>query len=78
MQRSSFEIRVSGVPYRVDVSPFDFNTEKRFKVRYNGGEEHIFTWDSNLGRLAPIDDEASTMPDDLEREIASRFERGRF
>lgn len=78
MQESSFEILVDMVPYQVKVIPFEFNAETRFKVKYNGGDEHIFTWDSSLGRLAPIDDDAATMPDDLETAIAQRLQAGRF
>lgn len=78
MREANFEIRVSGVPYRVNVEPFEFNTETRFKVSYNGSEEHIFTWDSSLGRLAPIGDESATMPDDLELAIAQRLQNGRY
>jgi hypothetical protein len=77
MQERSFEILVHGVPYQVSASPYVFNTETRYSVRYNGSEEHIFTWDSSLGRLAPIDDEAATMPDDLEVAIAERLQSGR-
>ena len=78
MQQSNFEILVDKVPYRVKVEPFEFNTETRFKVQYNGGEEHIFTWDSSLGRLAPIDDDAGLIPDDLEAAIAQRLQSGKY
>jgi hypothetical protein len=78
MQESNFEILVDKIPYRVKVEPFEFNTETRFKVQYNGGEEHIFTWDSSLGRLAPIDDDAGLIPDDLENAIAQRLQSGRY
>ena len=78
MAEHSFELLVDKVPYRVEVTPFEFNTETRFRVSYNGGEEHIFTWDSSLGRLAPIDDESGTMPDDLEAAIAYRLQSGRL
>lgn len=78
MQERSFELLVDRTPYEVKVVPFEFNTETRFRVRYNGGDEHIFTWDSSLGRLAPIDDDASTMPDDLEEAIAQRLQSGKF
>ena len=53
----AFEILVDKVPYRVTAEPFSFNAETRFRVTYNGGEDHIFTFDPRLGRLAPIDDE---------------------
>jgi hypothetical protein len=77
MPDQSFEILVGGVPYLVKASPFEFNTETRFLVSYNGGDEHVFTWDSSLGRLAAIDDDAGTIPDDLERAIAQRLQSAR-
>jgi hypothetical protein len=78
MQESSFEILVDKIPYQVKVVPFEYNEETRFKVKYNGGDEHIFTWDSSLGRLAPIDDDAITMPDALETAIAQRLQAGKY
>lgn len=59
------------------AEPFSFNGETRFKVSYNNGDEHIFTWDSRIGRLAPINDDAGTIPDDLENEIAVRLQAGK-
>ena len=73
MAEERFEILLDGVPYAVTASPFSFNTETRYKVQYNGNE-HIFTWDSRLGRLAPIDDDAATIPDNLEEAIAQRLQ----
>jgi hypothetical protein len=78
MEEQRFEIRVSGVPYMVKATPFMFNEETRFRVSYNGSDEHIFTWDSSLGRLTAIDDDAGVLPDDLEVEIASRLQSGRY
>lgn len=78
MQEHNFEILVDKVPYLVKVVPFEFNTETRFRVSYNGNEESIFTWDSSLGRLAPIDDDSATMPVDVESAIAQRLQSGRF
>jgi hypothetical protein len=78
MRNNSFEITVDNVPYRVEVEPFEFNTETRFKVVYNGNQEHIFTWDSSIGRLAAIDDDSSTLPDNLERAIAERLQSGKY
>lgn len=74
----AFELLVDKVPYRVTAEPFSFNTETRFRVTYNGGEDHIFTFDPSLGRLAPIDDESGTMPDSLEVAIAERLQSGRM
>ena len=76
MAEERFEIRVDGVPYVVTASPFEFNTETRYSVKYNGNE-HIFTWDSRIGRLASIDDDASEIPEVLEEEIARRLQSSR-
>ena len=78
MQEHRFELLVDGVPYDVKATPFEFNTETRFRVSYNGGTEHIFTWDSDLGRLRAIDDSAATMPDDVELAIAEKLQSGTF
>ena len=76
MTKERYEIRVDGVPYVVTAAPFVFNAETRYRVNYNGNE-HIFTWDSRIGRLAPIDDDASDIPDALEEEIARRLQSSR-
>ena len=73
MAEQRFELLLDGVPYAVSASPFEYNTETRYRVQYNGSE-HIFTWDSSLGRLAPIDDDASDIPDNLEEAIANRLQ----
>jgi hypothetical protein len=71
-----FELLVDGVPYSVIATPFEFNTETRYRVVYNGNE-HIFTWDSSLGRLTSIDDDAAEIPSSLESAIAGRLEQSR-
>ena len=76
MTEQRFELLIDGVPYSVTASPFEFNAETRYKVFYNGNE-HIFTWDTSLGRLAPIDDESIEIPDNLERAIAERLQSSR-
>ncbi|MDQ6609042.1 MAG: hypothetical protein M3Y85_04395 [Bacteroidota bacterium] len=73
MQDQKFELLLAGVPYFVKAEPFSFNDETRFKVSYNGGYEHIFTWDADMGRLSAIDADAVTIPDDLEAAISSRL-----
>jgi hypothetical protein len=78
MSEYRFDIVVDKVPYHINVQPFEFNSATRFRVSYNGGPEHIFTWDERVQRLAPIDDDASTIPDDLEVAIAERLESGRY
>lgn len=64
----NFNLVVDQVPYLVKVTPFSFNDETRFTVSVNGGEEHIFTWDSAMLRLRAIDD-PGTLPDTLETAI---------
>jgi hypothetical protein len=73
MAEQRFEIVLDGVPYSIVAAPFDYNTETRYKVNYDG-TEHIFTWDSRLGRLAPINDDSSTIPDSLEEAIAQKLQ----
>lgn len=74
MDAIRFELNLGGIPYLVEATPFTFNTETRFYVRYNGSAEHVFTWDSSLGRLTAIDDAAGYIPDDLETAIAERLQ----
>lgn len=78
MADQSFEILVDGVPYIVKATPFEFNTETRYLVSYNGSPEHVFTWDSSIGRMTAIDDDASTIPDDLEVAIADRLQSAKI
>jgi len=78
MQEHSFELLLNGVPYFVKAEPFAFNGETRFKVSFNNSDDHIFTWDSRLGRLAPIDDDAGTIPDELETAIAGKLQAGKY
>lgn len=78
MQQGKFQLLVDGIPYEVKVSPFTFNSETRFRVSYNGSEEHIFTWDSELKRIRAIDDDASTMPDSLGLAISQKLETGNY
>lgn len=73
MAAKRFELVIDGVPYSFTATPFTFNTETRYKVGYDGAE-HIFTWDSGLGRLASINDEAATLPIGLEEAIAERLQ----
>jgi hypothetical protein len=72
----NFNILVDNVPYIVTATRFTFNGEVRYKVSFNGSSEHVFTWDSSLGQLRAIDDEASTMPDNLEIAISEKLQSG--
>ena len=73
-QVQSYEIVVDGVPYMIKARPYEFNTETRFMVSYNGGDEYVFTWDSSLGRLAAIGDGSETIPDNVEEAIAEKLQ----
>ena len=74
MDAMRFELNLEGVPYLIEARPFSFNTETRFYVTYNGSPEHVFTWDSSLGRLTAIDDDAGDIPDVLETAIAEKLQ----
>ncbi|HXS55185.1 MAG TPA: hypothetical protein VN726_03610 [Hanamia sp.] len=78
MQSHRFEIVSNGLPYLVEAVPFQFNNQKRFRITYNGGDENIFAWDSELKRLRAIDEDAATLPDDLEMEISRKLESVSF
>jgi hypothetical protein len=34
----------------------------------------VFTWDSSLGQLRAIDDDASTLPDNVEEAISEKLQ----
>lgn len=78
MQSHRFEIVSNGLPYVVQVIPFEFNSQKRYRVSYNGGGENIFAWDSELRRLRAIDEDTSTFPDDLGLAISRKLESANF
>jgi len=69
-----FNLVVDSVPYMVSAKPFRFNGEVRYRVSVNGGFEHVFTWDSSLGQLRAIDDDASTLPDNVEEAISEKLQ----
>lgn len=73
MQDQSFQLLLNGVPYVVKASPFEFNTETRFNVSFNGSEDFVFTYNAAVGRYVAIGDETSTIPDDLEVAIADKL-----
>lgn len=73
MQDQSFQLLINAIPYVVKASPFQFNTETRFSVSFNGSEEFIFTYDATVGRYVAIGDETATIPDDLEVAISEKL-----
>ena len=70
----NLDLLVDGVPYIVKVTPFSFNDELRYRVSVNEGDEHVFTWDSEIGELRSIDDEASTLPVSLEEALSEKLQ----
>ncbi|MEO8819709.1 MAG: hypothetical protein ABI267_05685 [Ginsengibacter sp.] len=73
MEEKKYEFAVQGIPYEVKIKPFDFNSQKRFHVSYNGGSVDTFVWDSEMERFRSLDDDASTLPDGLELEISNKI-----
>ena len=70
----SFNLLVDDVPYLVKASPYSFNGEARFYININGGDDHVFTWDSELGALRAIDDNAGILPNVLEEAISQKLQ----
>jgi hypothetical protein len=70
----TFNLLVDDVPYLVKASPYSFNGEARFYININDGEDHVFTWDSELGALRAIDDNAATLPNALEEAISQKLQ----
>jgi hypothetical protein len=70
----TFNLLVDAVPYLIKASPFSFNGETRFYINVNGGDDHVFTWDSELAGLRAIDDGASILPDTLEEAISQKLQ----
>jgi hypothetical protein len=73
MAAVDFNMVIDGVPYEVKAEPFNFNTEKRYKVDY-AGVEYIFAYDSEIGKYASIDSDATNFPDVLELAVAEKLE----
>lgn len=73
-EEKTFDLIVDSVPYLVKVSPFTFNDETRYYININGGDDHVFTWDSQVGGLRGIDDDASRLPSAVEEEISRRLQ----
>ena len=67
------DLIVDKVPYRVRVTPFLFNDEKRFRISINGEEEDVFAWDPEILSLRALDDESGVLPVNLEKAIGDRL-----
>ncbi len=73
MQDQTFQLLLNGVPYIVKAAPFEFNTETRFTVSYNGSDDFVFTYDTSVGQYVAIGDDSDMIPADLEVAIAERL-----
>ena len=73
----SYDIVVDKVPYLVRVTSFLFNEEKRFRVSVNNDSGHVFAWDPEIVGLHALDDDASTLPDGLEKAISDKLAKTR-
>ena len=72
--RKNYNLVIDEVPYLITAEAFTFNDEQRYYISVNGGEDHVFTWDSDMKRLTAIDDESGTLPEALEEEISNRLQ----
>jgi hypothetical protein len=72
-QTQTIELLVDGIPYEVKATPYEFNTETRFRVSFNGSPIYIFVWDSELKRLTAIGEGADTIPANLEESISGHL-----
>jgi len=73
--QKTFSLLVDRVPYEIKIVPFVFNGVNRFYVGINGSPEHVFTWDSEIKKLRPIDDGSSIIPDILEEAINQKLQQ---
>lgn len=74
IQERKFNLVVDNVPYMVKATAFSFNGETRYRVSFSGSSEHVFTWDSSVRQFRAIDDDASTLPDNLEEAISEKLQ----
>jgi hypothetical protein len=72
-QTQTFELLVDGTPYEVKATPYEYNTETRFRVTFNGSPVYIFVWDSELKQLSAIGEGTDTIPVNLEEAISNQL-----
>jgi len=68
-----FNLAVDGTPYVIKATPGHFNNNIQYTVTINDGAEIVFVFDPQLGRYAPVGDDAVDVSDSLEIEIGSRL-----
>jgi hypothetical protein len=74
MPNQSFQFILNGVPYEVKAMPFTFNEGTRYTITINGSGEYVFAYDSNVGQYVAIDDDSSTIPQNVETAIAGKLQ----
>ena len=72
-QTQTFDLLVDGIPYEVKATPYEYNTETRFRVTFNGSPVYIFVWDSELKQLSAIGEGTDTIPVNLEEAISNHL-----
>ena len=72
-QTVNFNFALDGAPYVIKAAPCYFNSDLQYKVSINGGDEVLFTFDANLGRYAPVGDDAIDITDSLEIAIGTKL-----
>ncbi len=70
MQEQTVQLLINSIPYIIKVTPFEFNDETRFTINYNGSDDYVFTYDTNVGEYVSIGDDTDPVPDDLEVAIS--------
>lgn len=73
MPDNSFQLMLDGSPYEIKAVPFTFNETVRYNVTINGNSEHVFAYDSNVDQFIAIDDESSTIPQNVETAISGKL-----
>ncbi|HEY0609079.1 MAG TPA: hypothetical protein VGD35_05470 [Chitinophaga sp.] len=73
MKPITFDLLLNQVPYAIKAEPYPFNAETRFRVTYNDSPEYIFAWDEEVEQFTSIEDEAATIPDEVEEAVAVRL-----
>ena len=72
-QTQTFELLVDGTTYEVKATPYEYNTETRFRVTFNVSPVYIFVWDSELKQLSAIGEGTDTIPVNLEEAISNQL-----
>lgn len=73
MKTQTFELLVDKAPYEVQAIQYQFNTETRFRVSFNGSPVYVFVWDEELKRYTAIGDGAGVIPDSVETAISEKL-----